>query len=558
MYKLVISDDEGKTTVVPLVRDEITIGRKEGNTIRLTERNVSRRHARLRKMNGSFFIDDLGSYNGVKINGRRIDAESELQSGDQVTIGDYMIAIQTEAATSTSDAPPAPAPAAAPAPPARLVMLTPPTPGAEFSLRDGMRIGRAEDLDIWVNHRSISREHAVVRVEGEMLKVVDLDSANGLRLNGEDVHEVVLNSGDVIELGQVRFRYVAKGEHFVFDVDQTVQMEALAEAPSRTPMIAAAAIVLVAIIAGAAIALSGGESGETVEIIPVPSETELVEALEPVADPSDATSANIERCRASLETLSWDDAIRAAEAALATAPDHEGAHTCKLEAQTGQREQEMFEAAVGSFRRRDFDGAFAELSNLAADSAYRGRSEAQEINESYVEYHLALSESASTSDERVMHAQAVLDCECGTAGDVAQAQRLLRRAGRSTSSSASSRRPRTSRSGSRGTSRHTSAPIVMTKIEPTPPPTPPAMAPSQNPASRRSVVDVSRECGLGNNRCLVRELAELPRSPRRDQLMIQGYLDLRQTVTAEGLMREFVQRYPDHRATRRYRQRLNN
>ena len=48
MFKLTIEDDEGKTTVVPLARDEITIGRLEGNTIRLTERNVSRRHARLR------------------------------------------------------------------------------------------------------------------------------------------------------------------------------------------------------------------------------------------------------------------------------------------------------------------------------------------------------------------------------------------------------------------------------------------------------------------------------------------------------------------------------
>ena len=37
MFKLVIQDDEGKTTVVPLIRDEITIGRKEGNTIRLDD-----------------------------------------------------------------------------------------------------------------------------------------------------------------------------------------------------------------------------------------------------------------------------------------------------------------------------------------------------------------------------------------------------------------------------------------------------------------------------------------------------------------------------------------
>ena len=43
MLKLVISDDEGKTMVIPLTRDELTIGRKDGNSIRLTERNVSRR-----------------------------------------------------------------------------------------------------------------------------------------------------------------------------------------------------------------------------------------------------------------------------------------------------------------------------------------------------------------------------------------------------------------------------------------------------------------------------------------------------------------------------------
>ena len=42
MWKLVIEDDEGKRTVVPLTRDEYTLGRREGNTIRLTERNVSR------------------------------------------------------------------------------------------------------------------------------------------------------------------------------------------------------------------------------------------------------------------------------------------------------------------------------------------------------------------------------------------------------------------------------------------------------------------------------------------------------------------------------------
>src|SRR5262245_6548391 len=104
MFKLVISDDEGKTTSVPLVRDEITIGRKEGNTIRLTERNVSRRHARLEKQNGHYLLHDLGSYNGIIINGARLnhDEPRPLRHGDQILIGDYKLAILEEASAQSS------------------------------------------------------------------------------------------------------------------------------------------------------------------------------------------------------------------------------------------------------------------------------------------------------------------------------------------------------------------------------------------------------------------------------------------------------------------------
>ena len=47
MYKLKIQDDEGRSTRVPMLKDNVSIGRDEGNTIRLTDRNVSRNHARL-------------------------------------------------------------------------------------------------------------------------------------------------------------------------------------------------------------------------------------------------------------------------------------------------------------------------------------------------------------------------------------------------------------------------------------------------------------------------------------------------------------------------------
>ncbi|MGH7297905.1 MAG: FHA domain-containing protein, partial [Polyangiaceae bacterium] len=105
MWKLVIEDDEGKRTSVPLTRDQYSVGRKEGNTIRLTERNVSREHARLFKKQangggptdrGTFVLEDLTSYNGVFVNGLRITHAQDLSHGDLVQIGDYRIVLQDE------------------------------------------------------------------------------------------------------------------------------------------------------------------------------------------------------------------------------------------------------------------------------------------------------------------------------------------------------------------------------------------------------------------------------------------------------------------------------
>ena len=138
--KLIIEDDEGRKTVVPLVRDEITIGRQEGNTIRLTERNVSRRHARLVKENGHVLIEDLGSYNGVRVNGEKIIGPTRIKEGDLVEIGDYDLGIQgkLEASTATPAAgttrpptiPPGSMKTPAPVRPSTLPPQSTPVPGA--------------------------------------------------------------------------------------------------------------------------------------------------------------------------------------------------------------------------------------------------------------------------------------------------------------------------------------------------------------------------------------------------------------------------------------------
>jgi len=249
MHKLLIEDDEGKTVAVPLTREEITIGRTEGNTIRLTEQNVSRKHARLTLRNTVLRIEDLGSYNGTSLNGSALSGVASLKDGDVILIGDYRLGIQ-EDRTSQGTATAAPetepgsgtpavqevmdgqptipistmvaqaalaAQTAFAEPPPRLVVASRFMAGTEFILdRASHVIGRTSENDIIVNHKSISRHHAKIVREGSRYVILDLESANGVRVGGVESDKFDLQSGDVIELGEVRLRFLS-GDSALYD-----------------------------------------------------------------------------------------------------------------------------------------------------------------------------------------------------------------------------------------------------------------------------------------------------------------------------------------------------
>ncbi|MGD0525649.1 MAG: FHA domain-containing protein [Polyangiaceae bacterium] len=249
MWKLVIEDDEGKRTLVPLTRDQYSVGRKEGNTIRLTERNVSREHARLFKKpaNGApappdkptFVLEDLTSYNGVFVNGLRITHAQDLSHGDLVQIGDYRIVLQDEMVADVS-ASQLPNDTKSTLPqgghsrastlmdrPNRLVMLAGPTPGAEFPLvEERMTVGRAEDASVSINHNSVSRLHCEVHALGDgRFEIVDKGSSNGVRVNSAELRRGIVEPGDVIELGDVKFKFIGAGQ--IFRPTESQQMAVL-------------------------------------------------------------------------------------------------------------------------------------------------------------------------------------------------------------------------------------------------------------------------------------------------------------------------------------------
>jgi chromosome segregation ATPase len=72
------------------------------------------------------------------------------------------------------------------------------------------RIGRAAGCELHIDSTSVSRHHALVLAGTREAIIEDLNSTNGVIVNGRKVTRQVLNDGDILTIGEIQFRYVAK------------------------------------------------------------------------------------------------------------------------------------------------------------------------------------------------------------------------------------------------------------------------------------------------------------------------------------------------------------
>jgi chromosome segregation ATPase len=72
------------------------------------------------------------------------------------------------------------------------------------------RIGRAPGCELHIDSTSVSRHHALILAGTREAIIEDLNSTNGVTLNGRKVTRQVLNDGDILTIGDIQFRYVAK------------------------------------------------------------------------------------------------------------------------------------------------------------------------------------------------------------------------------------------------------------------------------------------------------------------------------------------------------------
>ena len=85
---LVIHIEGSGSRVVDLPEGvDVTFGRSRGSTISLEHEKVSRTHARVRRTGDVIEVEDLGSRNGTRVNGDKVEGVRRLETGDEVSIG---------------------------------------------------------------------------------------------------------------------------------------------------------------------------------------------------------------------------------------------------------------------------------------------------------------------------------------------------------------------------------------------------------------------------------------------------------------------------------------
>ena len=153
----------------------ITLGRDPSCDVVLPahDSRISRRHAQIRSLGGGMFqIDDLGSANGIQVNGRPVRSAT-IRSTDQINFGSYVLA-----------------------------------PGLWLSSTQGgtswLRIGRDPSLEVVIapNIAAVSGHHARVRVvRPGTWELEDLGSSNGTFVNGARVRRAIVTASDQVSLG---------------------------------------------------------------------------------------------------------------------------------------------------------------------------------------------------------------------------------------------------------------------------------------------------------------------------------------------------------------------
>lgn len=232
----VIEYEEGRRQAIAFESDDsiVSIGRDEGVNFRIPLATVSRQHARITRIDGLYFIEDLGSAHGTLVNGKKLSPQerSKLADGDMVELTKAVITCSIEAPDlGTNDAEMTQAIAF------RAVegllgklddaskelpffrVLTGEDEGRKFELEPALsewHLGRSKACQFVLANPNVSRKHAVIHRDWRGFTIEDAGSRTGVLVNGDTIngtHRLV--DRDELTLGPVKLLFMDPDQDLV-------------------------------------------------------------------------------------------------------------------------------------------------------------------------------------------------------------------------------------------------------------------------------------------------------------------------------------------------------
>lgn len=204
--------------------DRKVVGRAPEVDIHIPLKSISRKHAEFIVKDGKLWVKDLGSANGVIIDGVRVEGPVVVYPENRLFLGLIEVVYEKRSGEEvrgvnvTMDKSFSPQYIKREDKEARVNLKGPFIPrlvgrdgkwrGKEFILeKDTISIGRVKDNDIMIDDPSISRKHAKLVRMGEQYILFDLRSSNGTWVNNEKVTKYILQGGENIRFGDITFSY---------------------------------------------------------------------------------------------------------------------------------------------------------------------------------------------------------------------------------------------------------------------------------------------------------------------------------------------------------------
>jgi pSer/pThr/pTyr-binding forkhead associated (FHA) protein len=237
---------------VALVDGQITIGRKPGSAIELPFPAVSACHARLFRRDDGYHIEDLDSANGTHLGQRRLLPRTALPivAGEVIDVAGIGVrfdgelpsdelALQGGTDTLARRLVHDVFAACPPGETVRLVGVEGPGTGHDLQIACFARpliVGRGESCDLVLCDEDVSREHGAIARSGAGVTLRDLDSKNGIKVQGRRISgSCRLRDGDVVRIGQSTFRLLDPEDRYLRQIQAAeAQGDPSSPDPSRS------------------------------------------------------------------------------------------------------------------------------------------------------------------------------------------------------------------------------------------------------------------------------------------------------------------------------------